>query len=388
MGGGGGGGGTVTDVTGTNGVQVTSGTTTPLVRVRAVRIDEQDLRDRSTARSWTCVAFPSGGGNVSGTGTANQTVKWTGGSTVGNAWATDDGTTWGSASIFTITEASGNTKAFGTLESAGIFTADTSISLPTAGTSTFAAFANGSGAAASATATGRIIYDNTNHTFDVSANAGGYVALLTGTPGAVGITGTVSSNNIPRGASASSLQTGSFTDSGTAVSTGSTLTLTGALSANDTLVLASGTAANNTATFANGSGATVGALIRRYHLRQHQRDVRRVDQRRRVRRAAHRRSGLHGDHRHGYEQPHHEVHGHVDRRKRLGVRRRHDVGLGIDLHEHGSVRQHQSVRHARVGRNLHRRHVDLVADRGHVDVRGVREWIGRRGIGVRDYGYA
>ena len=93
----------------------------------------------------------------------------------------------------------------------------------------------------------------------MSTNAGGYVAILTGTPGAVGITGTVSSNNIPRGASVSSLQTGSFTDSGTAVSTSSSLTITGVTSLNDTLVLASGTAANNTATFANGSGATVGA---------------------------------------------------------------------------------------------------------------------------------
>ena len=258
VGGGGGGGGTVTDVTGTNGVQVTSGTTTPLVQLAPCGSTNK-IYETLDGTTWTCVAFPSGGGNVSGTGTANQTVKWTGGSTVGNAWATDDGTTWGVASIFTITEASGNTKAFGTLESAGILTADTSISLPTAGTSTFAAFANGSGAAASATATGRLIYDNTNHTFDVSTNAGGYVAILTGTPGAVGITGTVASNNIPRGASTSSLQTGSFTDTGTAISASSTLTMTGVLSANDSLALASGTAANNFESFSNGSGAAASA---------------------------------------------------------------------------------------------------------------------------------
>jgi hypothetical protein len=70
------------------------------------------------------VPFASATGGVFGTGTANRTTKWSGASTVGNGWASDDGTTWGSAGIFTITEASGNFKAFGTGEIAGAATFD------------------------------------------------------------------------------------------------------------------------------------------------------------------------------------------------------------------------------------------------------------------------
>lgn len=62
----------------------------------------------------TCAAFGSGSGTVTGTGTANTTAKWTGTSAIGNAWALDDATTWGVASKFTIAEASGNFRSFGT----------------------------------------------------------------------------------------------------------------------------------------------------------------------------------------------------------------------------------------------------------------------------------
>jgi hypothetical protein len=47
-------------------------------------------------------------------GTNNTTAKFTGTNTIGNAWALDDGTTWGVSSKFTITEASGNFRTFGT----------------------------------------------------------------------------------------------------------------------------------------------------------------------------------------------------------------------------------------------------------------------------------
>jgi hypothetical protein len=62
----------------------------------------------------TCTV-PAGGGTITGSGTANTTTKFTGASAIGNAWALDDGTTWGVTSKFTITEASGNTAVNGTL---------------------------------------------------------------------------------------------------------------------------------------------------------------------------------------------------------------------------------------------------------------------------------
>lgn len=59
---------------------------------------------------WT---VPAGSG-VTGTGTANTTTKFTGTSSIGNAWPTDDGATWGVTSKFTITESSGDFRSFGT----------------------------------------------------------------------------------------------------------------------------------------------------------------------------------------------------------------------------------------------------------------------------------
>ena len=74
-------------------------------------------------------AAPVGG--VTGTGTTNQTVKYTNGAggVIGNAWATDDGTTWGVASKFTITESNGNAKTFGTFESASTASLDTQLAV-------------------------------------------------------------------------------------------------------------------------------------------------------------------------------------------------------------------------------------------------------------------
>lgn len=63
------------------------------------------------------------GGGLTGSGTANTTVKWTGSTALGNAWPTDDGTTWGVTSKFTITEASGNFRSFGTGTIDGAFVA-------------------------------------------------------------------------------------------------------------------------------------------------------------------------------------------------------------------------------------------------------------------------
>lgn len=56
--------------------------------------------------------------------TNNSVVKAGSGTTIANGWATDDGTTWGTTSKFTITEASGNFKTFGTGEIAGAATFD------------------------------------------------------------------------------------------------------------------------------------------------------------------------------------------------------------------------------------------------------------------------
>lgn len=50
-------------------------------------------------------------------GTNNTTTKFTGTNTIGNAWALDDGTSWGVSGKFLITEASGNTTVSGTLAS-------------------------------------------------------------------------------------------------------------------------------------------------------------------------------------------------------------------------------------------------------------------------------
>lgn len=72
--------------------------------------------------------------NAAINGTANKTTKFTAANTVGNAWASDDGTTWGSASIFTITEASGNFKGFGTGEVVGLLTMDAGFSAGAAAT--------------------------------------------------------------------------------------------------------------------------------------------------------------------------------------------------------------------------------------------------------------
>lgn len=47
-------------------------------------------------------------------GTANKVAKFTSSNVVGNGWPDDDGTTWGVANKFTITEASGNFRSFGT----------------------------------------------------------------------------------------------------------------------------------------------------------------------------------------------------------------------------------------------------------------------------------
>ena len=66
--------------------------------------------------AWACTGSGGGGsGTISGSGTANITTKWTGPSTIGNGWAHDDGSAWGSASIFTIDEVSGNTLIGGSL---------------------------------------------------------------------------------------------------------------------------------------------------------------------------------------------------------------------------------------------------------------------------------
>lgn len=62
--------------------------------------------------TWT--AMGGGAGTITGTGTANTTTKFTGASAIGNAWALDDGTTWGVSAKFTITEATGAFVASGT----------------------------------------------------------------------------------------------------------------------------------------------------------------------------------------------------------------------------------------------------------------------------------
>ena len=46
-------------------------------------------------------------------GTPNTTAKFTAIATLANAWPTDDGTTWGVTSRFTIVEASGNFRSIG-----------------------------------------------------------------------------------------------------------------------------------------------------------------------------------------------------------------------------------------------------------------------------------
>ena len=180
-----------------------------------------------------------------GSGTANTMTKWsTTKGVIANSGITDNGT---------LIDTGENVQFNNQFELAsGPFLVD-------GGALSYMQMGDASTAAVSATGSGNLIYDNTNHTFDVSTNAGAYVSLLSGPLGATGITGTVASNNIPRGAGTTSLQTGSFTDTGTAISASSTLTMTGVLSANDSLALASGTAANNFAAFANGSGASVSA---------------------------------------------------------------------------------------------------------------------------------
>lgn len=61
----------------------------------------------SATGTLTCTAIGTQGGTT-GSGTANKVAKWTSSTALGNAWATDDGTTWGVSSIFTIAEATGN----------------------------------------------------------------------------------------------------------------------------------------------------------------------------------------------------------------------------------------------------------------------------------------
>lgn len=76
----------------------------------------------SAAGAVTCSTLASLNG-AQGTGTTNQTVKWANTSgLLTNAWAIDDGTTWGVASKFTITEATGAT-TIGT-GTAGLLTLD------------------------------------------------------------------------------------------------------------------------------------------------------------------------------------------------------------------------------------------------------------------------
>lgn len=68
----------------------------------------------------TCSAFSTSSStttaiNAAVSGTTNATAKFTGTNVVGNGWALDDGTTWGVANKFAITEATGATAIAGTL---------------------------------------------------------------------------------------------------------------------------------------------------------------------------------------------------------------------------------------------------------------------------------
>lgn len=66
----------------------------------------------SDSGTWTT---PPGTGVTSSTLTTNQTVKASGAGSISNGWAVDDGTTWGVASKYTITEATGAVHNFSTL---------------------------------------------------------------------------------------------------------------------------------------------------------------------------------------------------------------------------------------------------------------------------------
>lgn len=58
----------------------------------------------------------------SGSGTANKVVKFSSASLIADGWASDDGVTWGVASKFTITQANGNFRSFGTATIDGAIT--------------------------------------------------------------------------------------------------------------------------------------------------------------------------------------------------------------------------------------------------------------------------
>ena len=273
-------------------------------------------------------------GAITGTVASNNIPRGAGTSSLQTGSFTDSGTAVSTGSTLTIT---GVTSLNDTLVLASSTTANNT-----------ATFANGSGASASASGSGVLIYDNTNATFDVSTNAGGYVAILTGTPGAVGITGTVASNNILARREHELPANGIlYRHRHRDLREFDLDADRRAPARTDTLVLASGTAANNVINFANGSGAAAseragaGRLI--YDNTNATFDV--ADQRAGAYVAlltgAPGSTAITGT---GTNNRTTKFTGHVDRRKRLGVRRRHDVGLGIDLHDHGSVRQHQSVR--------------------------------------------
>ena len=80
----------------------------------------------------------------------------------------------GANEALAVTSSSHAVEAFAALKVDNVLTLGSGASLTPAGTTEFIAFANGSGAAVGAANTGRIIYDSTNQTFDVSNNGNAY----------------------------------------------------------------------------------------------------------------------------------------------------------------------------------------------------------------------
>lgn len=61
-----------------------------------------------TVEMWRLIGpAPLSATGVTGSGTTNQTTKWTSATAVGDGWATDDGTSWGKSGAILITEATG-----------------------------------------------------------------------------------------------------------------------------------------------------------------------------------------------------------------------------------------------------------------------------------------